>query len=229
MRVRTDAKRREIIEAAAALFVEQGYDRASMSAISERLGGSKATLYGYFPSKEQLLRAVLEYDVAQETGEIIEVFPDGENLRDGMIRLGVTYLTHRLSDLSISNIRIVANQPAGSTIGRDFYANALRPAWQLLADHFETLMDKGRLRRADPWTATMLWKGLSEGELLEKRLLGASHGPEPDEIERAATLAADAFLRIYGAPEAAKPAPAGTPANQSDFPLAVMQINRFPR
>lgn len=198
MRVRTDAKRREIVEAAAALFVEQGYDRASMSAISERLGGSKATLYGYFRSKEELLRAVLEYDVTHEVEGVLEGFPDAEHLRDGLIRLGVRYLSRRLSDLPIANIRTVANQPDESTIGRDFYEGVLRPAWERLAASFATLMDQGRLRRADPWTAAMHWKGLNEGETLEKRLLGASRGPDAAEIERVATLAADAFLRIYG-------------------------------
>ena len=198
MRVRTDAKRREIVEAAAALFVEQGYDRASMSAISERLGGSKATLYGYFRSKEELLRAVLEYDVASEAASVLEDFPDGEHLRDALIRLGVRYLTQRLSDLPIANIRTVANQPDDSTIGRDFYEKVLLPAWGRLATSFESLMEQGRLRRADPWTAAMHWKGLNEGETLEKRLLGASRGPDAAEIERVATLAADAFLRIYG-------------------------------
>ena len=59
MRVRTDEKRREIVDVASELFEEHGFERTSMSMISERLGGSKATLYGYFKSKEQLLAAVL--------------------------------------------------------------------------------------------------------------------------------------------------------------------------
>ena len=59
-RVRTDEKRNEIVQVAAELFQKHGYDRCSMAALSERLGGSKATLYGYFPSKEDLLRAVIQ-------------------------------------------------------------------------------------------------------------------------------------------------------------------------
>lgn len=199
MRVRTDAKRREIVEAAAALFVEQGYERTSMSAISERVGGSKATLYGYFPSKEDLLRAVLAHDIAEETQQYLPAFPAGHDLRAGLIELGVRYLRTRLSDLPISNFRTVATLPAGSGIGKDFYANVLRPAWALLARHFESLMAEGHLVHADPWVATMHWRGLNECEVLEKRLLGVIAGPDEIDIPQLATQAADAFLRIYGA------------------------------
>ena len=198
MRMKTEEKRQEIVRAAAQLFVELGYERTSMSAISERVGGSKATLYSYFQSKEDLLRAVLAADVEEEADRLMHDFPHEEELREGLIRMGVRYLTQRLSDLPIANIRTVATQPADSTIGKEFYATILRPAWELLASHFEALMEDGRLRPADPWTAAMHWKGLTEGELFEKRLLGAIRKPDRKEVRNVATLAADAFLRIYG-------------------------------
>jgi hypothetical protein len=44
----------------------------------------------------------------------------------------------------------------------------------------------------------MHWKGLNEWDMFEKRLLGAIRGPDLVEINRASTLAADAFLQLYG-------------------------------
>jgi AcrR family transcriptional regulator len=199
MRVRTDQKRREIVEAAAALFVEQGYERTSMSAIAERVGGSKATLYGYFRSKEELFRAVLEFDVAQGAVSVLHAFPGKGDLRKELIRLGIEYLTGRLADLPISNLVTLASQRRDSDMGRTFFAEVLKPAWQLLADRFAALMKDGHLRQADSWTVAMQWKGLTEGELLEKRLLGAIGSSDAKEIKRAATSAADALLRIYSA------------------------------
>lgn len=200
MRTRTEQKRRKIVEAAAALFVEQGYDRTSMNAISERVGGSKATLYGYFDSKEALLRAVLAYSVQEEAEVLLAVFPESEALRTGLIRLGERYLLDRLGPLPITNIRTLATQPEELGLGAHFYAESLDPAWQSFAKRIEALMDQGRLRRADPWVAAMHWKGLNEGELLEKRLVGAITEIDPAKVRRVATDAADAFLRIY-APE----------------------------
>ena len=206
-RVRTDEKRCEIIRLAAELFEKHGYDRCSMAALSERLGGSKATLYGYFPSKEELLRAVLDFQVATDADRIMREFPESDDLRESLIQLGTAYLNKRMSPLPVANIRVVANQPAGSTMGKDFYENIIRPHWQRLADKFEELMDQGKLRRADPQLAMMHWKGLCDWDFFEQRILGAIDGPDPQLVKQAVTAAADAFLRLYGAsdePEAGR-------------------------
>ena len=199
MRVRTEEKRREIVRVASDLFHDNGYERTSMSMISEALGGSKATLYGYFSSKEQLLAATLVYDVTEEADRLMNEFLAEEDLRGGLIKLGVAYLMRRLSSGPIANVRMVSNQPADSDIGKTFYENVLRPAWQRLANRFEMMMDEGILKRADPWVAAMHWKGLNEWDLFERRLLQAIPGPDPEFLQKSATLAADAFLQLYGA------------------------------
>jgi len=198
-RVRTEEKRREIVAVATRLFEELGYDRTSMSLISEQLGGSKATLYGYFKSKEELLEAVLIYDVTEIADQLMNEFLSNKDIRQGLIKLGVAYMTRRLSPTPIANVRMVATQPNGSTIGKRFYETVLGPAWRRLANRFEMLMDAGILNRADPWIVAMQWKGLCEWDMFERRLLGAIDAGDPDEIKRAAVAAADAFLTLYGA------------------------------
>ena len=198
-RVRTDEKRRQIIDVASQLFQELGYDRTSMSLISERLGGSKATLYGYFKSKEELLQSVLVYDVTTEADRLMNQFLSGENLREGLITLGCAYMHRRLSSGPIANVRIVSTQPANSTIGKEFYENVLGPAWERLANRFQILMEAGILIKADSWIAAMQWKGMCEWDMFERRLLNAIKEADPDEIRRAAIAAADSFLKIYAA------------------------------
>lgn len=51
-------RRAEILDAAAELFDEFGYHRSSTSAIAERAGTAKATLYHYFQAKHDLLFAI---------------------------------------------------------------------------------------------------------------------------------------------------------------------------
>jgi AcrR family transcriptional regulator len=191
MRVRTEEKKQEIIRIAARLFEELGYDRTSMSMIASHVGGSKATLYGYFPSKEELLRAVLDHDVNEEADRLMHEFLAEKDLRSGLIRLGISYLSRHHA--RAASIRTVANQP----IAEEFYTNVLRPAWQRLADRFAEMMKEGRLKFADPWTTAMHWKGLNEWDLLEKHLLSAAAATEPNQIVSAATAAADAFLKVY--------------------------------
>lgn len=198
MRVRTDEKRQEIVQAACELFEKHGFDRTSMSMISDRLGGSKATLYGYFKSKEELFQAVVDYDIPERSEQFMKEFLSGKDLREGFTKLGIAYLTRLLSPTPITNMRMLANQPEDSPMAKIFYEKTLRPAWLRLTDRIEMLMDEGLLRRADPWVATMQWKGLHEWDLLDKRLLGITKHTDPAEIEKAATTAADAFLKLYG-------------------------------
>ena len=194
MRVRTDQKRHEIIHIASNLFEEFGYERTSMSTIAARLGGSKATLYGYFKSKEDLLRAVLDREVNEEADRLIHEFLSEKDLRSGLVRLGISYLSRHHA--RATSIRTVANQP----IAEEFYKNVLRPAWQRLADRFAEMMKEGRLKFADPWTTAMHWKGLNEWDLLEKHLLSAGSSANSNDIVTAATAAADAFIKVYAAP-----------------------------
>jgi len=191
MRVRTERKRNEIIKMAAELFDALGYERTSMSAIAERVGGSKATLYRYFESKEDLLRAILDREVSEEADRLMQELLSEKDLRSGLIRLGIAYLTGHPS--RTASIRTVANQP----IAQEFYEGVLRPAWQRLADRFASMMREGRLKFADPWITAMHWKGLNEWDMLEKHLLCAKVSPNTNDMVSAATAAADAFLKVY--------------------------------
>ncbi|HET6942499.1 MAG TPA: TetR/AcrR family transcriptional regulator [Sphingomicrobium sp.] len=198
MRTKSDAKRRDIIRVAAETFQELGFERTSMLTIAERMRGSKQTLYNHFGSKEELLRAVLDFDVGEVADQALEELRAGKSLRKGLARLGEVYLQRQLAPLAISNIRIVATQPAESGIGEDFYQNILCAAWKRVADEFKSLMREGKIRRADPWLAAMHFKGLVLQDLLERQLLNAAGQADPKEVETAARQAADAFLLIYG-------------------------------
>jgi len=203
MRTRSEEKRREIVRVAAKAFEELGYERTSMLTIAERLRGSKQTLYNYFGSKEELLRAVLDFDVSEVANQAMQEFLAEKNLRKALIRLGVAFLNGQLAAPAMSNIRIVSTQPPESNLGEEFFENILKPAWMRVADTFKDLMNDGRLKRADPWIAALHWKGLVVLDLFDRRLLGAMKTPDPREIDSAAKGAADAFLKIYGPDEPA--------------------------
>lgn len=201
VRTKSDEKRREIIRVAAKTFEELGFERTSMLTIAERMRGSKQTLYNYFGSKEELLRAVLDVDVGDVADQAMEELRTEKSLRKGLSRLGEIYLTRQLAPQAISNIRIVATQPAESGIGDDFYRNILCVAWKRVADVFKMLMADGKLKRADPWLAAMHFKGLVLQDLLERQLLNAAKAANPKEIQTAVKNAVEAFLRIYGPDE----------------------------
>ena len=67
------ARLSKILEAATRLFLKVGYEQASIDAILLESGGSKSTLYAYFPTKEDLFRAVIDNVVDNDVGAALDV------------------------------------------------------------------------------------------------------------------------------------------------------------
>jgi len=64
---RKESRPQELLDAALALFVEKGYTATRAEEVARRAGVSKGTLYLYYPSKEELFKAV----VRQNLGSLI--------------------------------------------------------------------------------------------------------------------------------------------------------------
>ena len=75
-----DERQQQILDAAAAVIIRLGYDKATMSDIAEAAGASRGTVYLYFKGKEQLFEELLyrEYmQYAQTWLEKVEADPRG--------------------------------------------------------------------------------------------------------------------------------------------------------
>jgi AcrR family transcriptional regulator len=68
-----DAKSQAILDSAAALFAKVGYPNAKMQDIAKACGASKSMLYHYFPTKDDLLFAMLEEHLEKVIAGIEEV------------------------------------------------------------------------------------------------------------------------------------------------------------
>ncbi len=65
-RRRKEARPAELLEAALTLFVEKGFAATRSEEVAKAAGVSKGTLYLYFPSKEELLKAVIQHFLGAE-------------------------------------------------------------------------------------------------------------------------------------------------------------------
>lgn len=61
---RKEARPQELLDAALALFVEKGFAATRSEEVAARAGVSKGTLYLYYPSKEELLKAVIRHNLS---------------------------------------------------------------------------------------------------------------------------------------------------------------------
>ncbi|HWU02097.1 MAG TPA: TetR/AcrR family transcriptional regulator [Novosphingobium sp.] len=199
MRVKSDARRQAIVDAATELFREVGFERASMAQISARAGGSKATLYSYFGSKEELFAAAMVDSMAEQADAMIALLEDpGEDLTATFTRFGLAYLQLIGSGQCVCSIRTAISESSNGELGPVLYRMGPRRGMEEIAEHIERLMAQGRLSKGDPLLAAMQFKGLLDAGSWEPRLFGA---PQEFDDEMAVKAAVRTFLRGY-APEA---------------------------
>ncbi|MBS5702834.1 MAG: TetR/AcrR family transcriptional regulator [Butyricicoccus pullicaecorum] len=79
-------RRADILKAACEDFCESGYDRARMENIARRAGIGKSTIYEYFPSKTDLLEAVVDWVLEQACAELERIFTADTSFREMVCR-----------------------------------------------------------------------------------------------------------------------------------------------
>ena len=68
-RRRKEARPQELLDAALALFAEKGFAATRAEEVAVRAGVSKGTLYLYYPSKEELFKAVVRRNLTSLIAE----------------------------------------------------------------------------------------------------------------------------------------------------------------
>lgn len=170
MKVRTEARRDAIVEAATKLFQEVGYERASMNELAKRLGGSKATLYGYFVSKEDLFGAVVREVATAHLSDAIEELhapsPEAAGLQSVLQRFGERMLQVLSNDtIAMAVYRMVIAEAGRSEVGELFYQSGPSQAGAAMARILEAAMERGQLRRTDPLVSALQLFGLITAEV----------------------------------------------------------------
>lgn len=200
MRVRTEAKRESILETAAEVFMEMGFERASMSEIAARMGGSKATLYSYFPSKEELFFAVVHHKVGQEVEPAFQDLPSkaDEEPRALLTRLGERLLVAVTAPEAIAVRRMVIAVASKSSIGQQFWQYGPQQLHDAMASYLERATEAGRLNVRDPSAAAQHILALFSSEIDWRWIFGLQNTFTRAEIKQAVARAVDVFLAAYG-------------------------------
>ncbi|WP_026792537.1 TetR/AcrR family transcriptional regulator [Pleomorphomonas oryzae] len=195
MRSKTDEKRNAIIAAATAVFEEVGYQRASMAMIAARLGGSKATLYGYFHSKEQLFATAVT-SAFDETGEeLLASLASTDDIATVLAHYGRLYLDLVTQPEILAIQRTVLSEGQGTTLGQEVYELGPQRGLNGLMEFLEKRAAAGEIDLPSPEIGALHFKGLVEAGITEPRLYGIT---ETRDKREAVETAVAAFMRIYG-------------------------------
>lgn len=162
-----DRLRRE----AAALFARRGYSGTSMSDIARRVGVRKASLYNYYPSKADLLLALLESSLeAWERACRQALQREGavEERLASYLAAAVNFARRNPQALGI--IRLAAGQIPGELRRRVRALLARHEAdWrELLTKLFAEAVERGEVRPADPYELGLFWSAFVDGILINQ-------------------------------------------------------------
>ena len=166
MKVRTEARRGAIVHEAAKLFRELGYERASMNELAQRLGGSKATLYGYFPSKEALFVAVTQAMADEHLADAVAKLSarSAEEFEPALRRFGEALIVLANESDAVAVYRMVTGEAGRSDVGTLFFEAGPRRCLDVLAEFMSSAMVRGELRRGDPQVVARQLVGLLTAE-----------------------------------------------------------------
>lgn len=190
-------RRAAIVAVAERHFLDHGYDRTSMSAIAEQMGGSKGTLWSYFSSKEELFAAVIDKASAVFRLEVLGVLDTGGELVDVLTSMSERYILRLGSADGIALQRLIIGEVERSPkIGRIFYDRAAGVSRAHLSRFVAGRMLAGVLRQDDPDEAAEMLLGLCGGGY-HQRVLWGVQTPDAGLAKREAALAVSQFLRCY--------------------------------
>ncbi len=199
MRVKSEERHQAILDTARKLFTSKGFSETSMSEIAKQLGGSKATLYNYFKSKEEIFAAVMESSATRDVAVAFHDLPDEQPVAATLVKFGNRYLQFILRPEIIAIHKMALVEAGRSEIGRYFYEQGPKKGWLNVKKYFDRQVEKATFKACDTQLASLQLRALLEAELLFPYMIGIIDRPDAAQIEAVVKRAIDSFCTLYSA------------------------------
>lgn len=169
-RMRRDSyrKRMELISSATEMFLELGYEAASMNQLVSRTRSSKSTLYKHFESKEGLFIAVLDESLREHLASVYDLDLTRLSIEGGLSKIADTALEVLTSEMGIGFARIVyAESERIPEVGRLYYEHGPQLGIRGLASYLREMNSAEKIDCRNPDAAAEYFWGM----LLHKPML----------------------------------------------------------
>jgi AcrR family transcriptional regulator len=191
------AKRRQILDGARAVFMDLGFDGASMGVIARAAGVSKGTLYVYFADKNRLFEAIVEQENLEQGKAAFNFDPE----RDAITTLhefGQAYIQLLCRPGGGSAIRtVMAIAERMPDVGRRFYQRVLEHTINRLAEYLEARVKAGDLAIDDSALAGTQFMQLCQASLFQPFIFQAKPAPSREQIAKVVDSAVRMFMATY--------------------------------
>lgn len=148
---RKEARPGELLDAALDLFVEKGFAATRSEEVAARAGVSKGTLFLYFPSKEELFKAVVRENISGRFAEWNEEFEGFEGTTADMVRYCMRMWWERIGATRASGITklIISEARNFPDIAAFYQQEVIRPGTELVRRILQRGIDRGEFRPLD--------------------------------------------------------------------------------
>ena len=167
---RKESRPGELLDAALDLCVEKGFSATRVEEVAAKAGVSKGTLFLYFPSKEDLFKAVVRENIAKQFPTWNKEFNQFEGTSADMLRYAMTSWWERIGQTRASGItKLVMSEAQNFPEIAHFYQDeVIKPGNALIHRILDRGVASGEFRQLDteqtvhavvaPMIFLMMWK-----------------------------------------------------------------------
>ena len=148
---RKEARPGELLDAALDLFVEKGFAATRVEEVAARAGVSKGTLFLYFPSKDELFKAVVRENISGRFVEWNSDFEAFQGTTFDMLAYCMSSWWARVGATKAAGITKLMMSEAGNfpTIAAFYQQEVIEPGHTLIRRILQRGMDRGEFRKLD--------------------------------------------------------------------------------
>ena len=191
------SKRRQILDGARRVFLDLGFDGASMGEIARAAGVSKGTLYVYFADKNRLFEAIVEEEAVDQSKVAFNFDPERE-VEIMLPEFGRAYIQLLCRPGGGSAIRTVMSiAERMPEVGRRFYDNVLARTVNRFSAYLEARAQLGDLVIEDYELAAWQFLQMCQATLFQAFIFQAKPAPSAEQIAAVVDSATRVFLMAY--------------------------------
>jgi AcrR family transcriptional regulator len=145
---RKETRPQELLDAALTLFVEKGFAATRAEEVARAAGVSKGTLYLYYPSKEELFKAVVRQNLTSLIAEGMDMLAKHQGSSSDLLACLMNAWWQRLGSTPAAGIhKIVLSEVRNFPELASFYtAEVIQPADVLFSAAVQRGIDSGEFR-----------------------------------------------------------------------------------
>jgi AcrR family transcriptional regulator len=191
------SKRRQILDGARKVFMDLGFDGASMGEIARSAGVSKGTLYVYFADKNRLFEAIVEDEMLDQQ-KVAFNFDPARDVTTTLREFGQAYIELLCRPGGGSAIRtVMAIAERMPEVGRRYYEEVLEKTINRLASYLETHVQADELVIPDCQLAASQFMQMCQASLFLPFIFQAAPPPSAERIAEVVESATQMFLAAY--------------------------------